>query len=302
MHTPPLEHIIDNSLMSSLAIAAVPVFFAITGYFLHSDDETQLISKSRSMLYKVFKTWLATNLIYFLYKSLLGHQPFPSWSSVGDFFILGMNNEGVLWYLLALLYTLIILHIIFLLRVHRLVYYLPILLFPTILLGRYSFVLGSEYSILSDFNFLMNGLPYVSLGFFIRKYQHQFLHWNWEVFTLLFLILNAIEVAALADLAQNYFGRYLFTMPLVVSIFCLFLKNPNFGRGSSSELIGRKYAGNIYYFHWLVIYALRFFFDRLGVFDAYYQHIGFIYVFLITLLLAYLIVKIQDKLGWHILR
>lgn len=181
------------------------------------------------MLKKVSKTCLITNLIYFTYHSLMGKQIYQSQDDVLEFLTFGLSNSGPLWYLLALLYTLAILSLIFHYGYARFIQYLPLLLFPTILLGRYAFVLGARGTILIDFNVLMTGLPYVSLGYCIHQYKHRLSTWNWELLCLLFLSLNIIETAALEAYTSAYSGRYFFTMPLSMSIFCLFLCNQSWG-------------------------------------------------------------------------
>lgn len=304
IHTPPLERTINSSLMSVIAMAAVPIFFAITGYFLYStDQQTNLAVKTKKMLIKVLRIWLVTNVFYFIYHTALGKILYRSWSDLGSFFAFGMINEGVLWYLHALVYTLVILYLLFKIKAYRVIDFLPLLGFVTLLLGRYSFLLGAEGTILLDFNVLSCGLPYVTLGFYIHKHERVIVKYNWEVIFVVILCFSWLEMSILGDISENFWGRYFFTMPLTAAFLSLAVSHKEFGRGSFFSVIGKKYSGNIYYFHFCIIYILRVLVDKIFPFTSkYYEDIGFILVFCFSLLLAHGIVWVQDRLNWSILR
>ncbi|KGO01694.1 hypothetical protein HQ48_00790 [Porphyromonas sp. COT-290 OH3588] len=303
IHTPPLEHVINSSLMSPIAVAAVPVFFAITGYFLYTDRREDLVPRTKKMLFKSIKIWIITNIVYFLYHTAMGKILYSSWSDVGSFFILGMTNEGILWYLYALVNTLIIIYLLFNIKAYKAIYFLPLLGFITLFLGKYSFLLGSEETILLDFNFLGCGLPYVALGFCIHRYESVLLKYSWLDLTAVILIFNWIEMALLGSLADQYWGRFFFTMPLTGAFLCLAISRKEYGAESIFATIGKKYSGNIYYFHFLIIYIFRVVIDKVLPFTSdFYQNVGFILVFFASLIVAQGIVWIQDRFQWDILR
>ena len=89
-----------------LASLAVPLFFAITGYFLYHEDECTLRKKIVHSLGKLVPITLGLHLIYLFLPHgfrALGQ----SWQYYAKWLLVGMNNNEVhLWYLSALIYAL----------------------------------------------------------------------------------------------------------------------------------------------------------------------------------------------------
>lgn len=79
--------------------------------------------------------------------------------------------KGHLWYLGAILYVLIIMHIFDKLKIEKcLVFAAPFLLMGDLILGKYSvLLLGREFPYILVCNFLFVGIPYFCIGRLIRS-------------------------------------------------------------------------------------------------------------------------------------
>lgn len=82
----------------------------------------------------------------------------------------------------------------------------------------------------------------------------------------------------------------------------LFLSHKNFGQGTWLEVIGEKYSGNIYYFHMAVIFGWTQLNSHSPLLLKIYDYGGALIVTLISLGIAWVVVKVQDKLGYRILK
>ena len=93
-------------------------------------------------------------------------------------------------------------------------------------------------------------------------------------------------------------GSFLFA----VALFFTGITHKGFGTGSWAETVGAKYSGNIYYFHIAVATVIAPIFIKTWGRGSFYMQTGAIWVFAASLLLAFVIVKLQDRLGIHILQ
>ncbi|MDY3090658.1 MAG: hypothetical protein SOW66_06035 [Porphyromonas sp.] len=301
MHSPPFESFVDNTLFAPFALVAVPIFYAITGYFLFSPEPQTVKRRSQKMLTKALGLTLSTNLLYFGLHLFVAPREYElSWQGVLNFLAFGTTIEGVLWYLLSLVYALGFYTLIFSLRLGR--YLGPIAVIMGVsglLLGRYSFVLGAPGTILVDINAFSVAIPYVTLGYYIKKHEKWLMNFRWELPLLLLICLSFIEVFALRGMSA-YWGRFALTLPLALGIICFAIQHKDFGTGSATANCGKRYSGLIYYFHYIGIYAFRFITDCALHIDIFYQDMGFVYIFLFALVLAIAVDKAQNTLGWKI--
>lgn len=303
IHTPPFEHDVDKGLFAPLGIVAVPIFYAITGYFLYTPDRNKLRARTQAMLRKVFISYVAISAYYVVLHMFVAPNNYElTWSNIREFLVHGMTFEGVLWYVHALLYTLVFYWLIARFGLQRLLPYLAVvMLLLGLLLGRYAFLLGSEGTILLDFNAVSVAIPYVTLGYLVKRHEDCLLRIKWELPLLLLFVLSLLEVFILKGMTSSYWGRFAFTLPFALAIMCFTLQHKSFGEGSLTAACGNRYSGLIYYLHFTFIYFMRFFMDRVCPIDIYYQEMGFVYIFLMTLGLAWLVDKLQDKLGYKVI-
>lgn len=150
--------------------AAVPCFFIISGYFLYQEDEQSLQRIKRSFV-KVGTILLWSSVLYALFK-LITTSINISYRDIIDFVLFNVNPFGYhLWYLSAYMYVLVIFYICVKEHVVNLLFIVsPLLLLADLILGKYSLLtLGIELNYIYIRNFLFVGIPYFSIGVFIKK-------------------------------------------------------------------------------------------------------------------------------------
>ena len=171
--------------------------------------------------------------------------------------------------------------------------------------GKYSFLLSAYngQSLIYVFNSISYALPFMSAGYLIKKHEDKLpSRLPYVLITLLSLIIAITEQPLLRHVGCNlgdgpYIGSFLFA----IALFTTSLFHKSLGSGSWAEVIGAKYSGNIYYFHIAVATIIEKGFSQMGIGPLYMQT-GAIWVFAGSLLLAYILIKLQNQLGIHILQ
>ena len=163
--------------------------------------------------------------------------------------------KGHLWYLGAILYVLIIMHIFDKLKIEKcLVFAAPFLLMGDLILGKYSvLLLGREFPYILVRNFLFVGIPYFCIGRLIRngfgqKVKKKVL----AIFLIVFSATSLLERFALVSLNVNSArDHYISTTLLAITVFLFTLQCH--GSNKTLALIGRKYSTWLYILHALLI-------------------------------------------------
>lgn len=296
-----------------IAQLAVPTFFMITGYFLYTEDKEKLISRLSGSIKKVLIVMLITHLVY----TLVGWQDIPSVTDYviwAKWILLGQGfPSGHLWYLTALVETLILFYIVARLGYGRYIGY-----FASFWLLRFVFadyrmlIFGSPDSFLSA-NALFIGIPCVATGWAVRKHQAKLLAKDcWLALALatvgLSLVLKGLSLYSMRNLSSLLWSFTpptiemfdtattillpVFRLVMVVSIFLFALQHSDWGKGGKLEYIGKNLSGNIYYWHALAI-TLVFLSVSYQVFDNF----GALLATIISTIFAYLVVWVQRKAG-----
>lgn len=295
----------------SLPGASVDVFFIISGYFLYSSDLERVWASIRKSSRKILIAILILQPFYSLYMRELGLirlEQFPPLESPMPWVLWLVQGyspiaSGHLWFLQALLYSLLSFGLFLRLTKGR---WVP-LLFPLLigmgLLGPFrEFFFGKETSIFI-FNFLTRALPSLALGYWAHQHQGSLLRHSWLTIFVLGLILSGLEMLLWrfgAGWAGGSSWIYLLFMPF--ALFMLFLQYPDFGKGSWPAAVGMYYAGNIYYFHKVYFLLWEHFNPQYPLLEQIYQQAGGLIVFLLSVPTAWAIIKLQDRLGWNLLR
>ena len=288
-----------------LTLSAVPIFFLISGYFLYSPDESKSAGRAWRSIKKIIPIFLIVTLIYWLMILPNHGNTVRSWEQVWHFLIYGQLTTVHLWFLMAMLQGLCVLGLALHWRLGRYLWVFVPLMLTALLGGRYSFLItgGEQQNLIYVFNSVSYALPFMSAGYLIKKYEDKIpTHFPWVVLTLLMMALAIVEQPLLRSYGYNdgegpYIGSFLFA----VALFFTGITHKGFGTGSWAETVGAKYSGNIYYFHIAVATVIAPIFIKLGA-GSFYMQTGAIWVFAASLLLAFVIVKLQDRLGIHILQ
>lgn len=189
---------------------AVPIFFMITGYF-YSDLKRQ--AKQLIQIKKNLVLFAVSNLLYFLwglcisilkdgYTAKYFVQTINTQSLLTWVFFNDSPFAGHLWYLGAILYVLLIVLILDSMLPNygmKVLYCLtPILLIMDLLFGKYSLLLlQKEFPVFLTRNFLCMGIPYFTIGNFLREHDNQVRLFGSKKFLLVLLILLCIFTTAI---------------------------------------------------------------------------------------------------------
>ena len=277
------------------------LFFAITGYFLYSED----LEKVQSRIWKSIKKVIP--IMIFLQIFYLPLAP-PNWDSLVLMFnwaFMGIANfgSGHLWYLTSLLFSLITFSIFLKCFKGRLIPMLFLGVLGWILLEHYRYFIDGKEQSVYVFNFISRALPFLAMGYWVRANETTLLKHSWLNIYLLLFVLSSLEYLLVLTLSGGHtHGGLIEVFPLRLAFFMLLLSYKDFGKGTCLETIGEKYSGNIYYFHMAVIIGWKALNAHSPLLSEIYEYGGAFIVFFISLGIAWLVVKLQDLIGYHVLK
>ncbi|MFR9603344.1 MAG: acyltransferase family protein [Rikenellaceae bacterium] len=249
--------------LTSLNKVAVPCFFMISGFFIYTPDRETMGGRLRSTLSKVWRITLWSSAIYIIIHLFsFGVEGFNK-NALSRFVFYNLPPFGVhLWYLFAYIYLLGILR--YANRkgvINKLFITIPFLLLLSVLLGRYSFLIGHNHSMPIELtrNFFFAALPYFMLGAYLKTKRERIekISRRAAIFvTLALVLLSASELWVHTSVGLRTRGDFFVTTPmLATSLLILFMKIPQ-RRDNIFSKIGRKDSLYIYIFHIAVIRML----------------------------------------------
>ena len=264
---------------------ATELFFAITGYFLYSSD----LHKVQVRIWKSVKK--ALTITIFLQLFYLPLAP-PQWSSpvvLSNWALMGIANFDAvhLWYLSALLYSLMIFSLFLKCFKGRFVPILFVGVIGWMLLGDYRYFIDGKEGSIYLFNFISRALPFLAMGYWIRAHEMRLLQRKYLNIYFLLLVLSCLEAVIVYLLSGGHTsGGVIEIFPLRFAFFMLVLSYKDLGKGTWLETIGTKYSGNIYYFHMAVILGWKALNVYSPLLQKVYDYAGAWVVFVISLLVA----------------
>lgn len=247
--------------IKTAARVAVPLFFLISGFFCVAEDEEQWRKRIKKFLFLIVGANILF-LIWRLFLSIYGGYTAKfvadlcSWKNWLIFIFLNDSVVGYhLWYLGAILYVTIIYRWLQSKGCAKaLVRISPVLLFCGIVLGKYSkLLLGVDVPVVLSRNWLFVGLPFYTLGAYVRENEKQVKERLSNVALLsligIFTLLGMAEKFMLQSLERNVVGDVFLSTPfLAMSCFILAVKHMDAGKNRIA-VIGRKYITMIYIAH-----------------------------------------------------
>ena len=299
--------------IEALSWIAVPIFFMITGYF-YVDIQNQ--KRELSQIKKVLLLCVFSNVLYFLWKlfwelcegSVQIHSLLVQMFNPKSLLKLLAFNQSPfresLWYFSAILYVLIIIY--FLNRVFAnnsgriLLIVTPFLLLMNLVFGNYSLLLLQRtFPLFVTRNFLFVGIPYFSLGLFLRKHKNYIAAFNGKHISLILSTLFFAFTTIVELFLANRFGfiankdHFISTTFLSILVFSAFTSPYWNEKMSFLYNIGRKYSTNIYIFHPIVITILNAFAHRLHICELYVYFRPFV-IYFVSILISVLYIRIQS--------
>lgn len=252
-----------NPYVKQIYLIAVPIFYMITGYFLLSDNSSHSVHRIKKNLKKAVRITIVANIVYAIINYLvfrLTHYNF--WELI----LFGDAISGHLWYLTALIESLIVLWVIKRFGLIKVVPYIIIAgLILNLIFGSYYWLffqvppripIAGIYTILDiNRNFFTTALPFMLIGGYIGRGRvwpkRQAFLW-----VTVFIVLTTLEykyVVLMSD-SWNLNGCVLIsTVFLSIAVFQLFLNlnHPSFFIRKTSSW-GQKYSLDIYIYHMMV--------------------------------------------------
>ena len=283
----------------------VELFFAITGYFLYTAD----LGKVQSRIWKSVKKVIPIIFILQVFYNLIvppGFGPITSsyWLYI-QWIFMGFStfDSGHLWYLTALLLGLLCFGGYLRIMKGRRVPLLFLLILPWIFIGPYRMLLFDKPESIFVFNFLTRAVPFLAMGYWVRANEENLLKYRWINIFFLVLTLMGIECLVTWCLSgYKYAASAIALFPMPFAAFMLMLSYKSLGQGTWLETIGEKYSGHIYYFHIAVIIGWKALNAHSPLLSEIYEYGGAFIVFFISLGIAWLVVKLQDLIGYHVLK
>lgn len=293
------------SLLSPVTSTAVPIFFLISGYYYPLLVGSRFSSHIRKLLVMVIGS--STLFGVYFFSNAFRHGTLTEW--IAATFSLDVIVENILkdldlfgghlWFIWASIYDLLLLRLLDKFGLSKsLSFIVPILL---LIFFAFNFTPYDD----DVRNWLFMGLPCMCIGRWIREDEKKWL----KVFSTprccrAIAVVSFILICAEFSVQRFFLGflprnMYIFTLPLVVSVFYMALRNPDFGKDSFVSKIGHRYSAFIYIIHYLINCLFS---SYLGYFDGWKKYIVYpVVVFMISLLMAMLWGKLKSfmlkKLG-----
>lgn len=287
----------------------VPIFFIITGYFLWSPCPHTLADRCLSTIRKTLPILAILTVVYYLIDPLADEAlKNPIMWFRWLFVSIPNRYGGPLWYLTAIIWAMVAIFILAKISKKDIMIwggqYLPLLTLIGCIIGRYRFLFSGEESSYFVLNFVSYALPGLAAGMLLKRHENKLLSSS-SLLSLLpisiFCLCLERWIIEMTSEGLAIMGPFIMLYPtaFLVTLFALYLKDVQFS-GIITK-IGKRYSGNIYYWHMIFVFAL----DQLSIRYGngfFYQEFGVIYVFVLSLLFSIFIVWIQDKLNIRIFR
>lgn len=252
IHTPQPAYI--EPYIDPIRRCAVPVFFIISGYLTYGKTDIDNIIRKR--LKSIFRIFCWSLLLYFILKVLHDglHDVINILLHTFKSFIC-CNNIIIaepLWYIHAYLYVLAIIWVVNKYNLYRFLFFVtPILLVTGLCLGKYHEIIAENYiPIYYSRNFILTGLPFFSIGLFIKK-NEVLIQKNTNKYAVMLAFIIFCIAGMLCNISfgmHNKIGDiYITTIFASISlfIFCIKLK----AKENALSRIGRQDNLYIYIFH-----------------------------------------------------
>ncbi len=252
----------SNEYIFLFSKLAVPIFLAISGYFLFDPDTFISKDKIKRGIIKTLRLILEVDALYLLYYVVqyLLTGIFALNINSPIFFLttvfVGGNLCPPAWYLNAYVEALLVLYLflfVFKFRENTLRLIAVLAFVLSLVLGRYSVFVFNGYSFPKDWifaNFFTLGVPFVLLGAYINKYKTFLIENAFRI--SVFALMSFVAEIKLYQRTATYGGiGYTaitsFLMVIAVMTFCLKFE---MGGGKLVD-IGKRYSLPIYTLHYM---------------------------------------------------
>lgn len=275
---------------------AVPLFFAISGYFVYGTMtwEKRIIRFSKILLC-VSILYLLKTEVYCYYST--SEIWIPTSKNIIDFFLFNDVAFSLhLWYLPAYIYVLVIAYIIDIKGLWRISqwFILPLLLTNVIIKYNIAGICPCEVQYYRNAFFL--GLPYFLMGALLRESYHKISKWRNKLRILLPVFIVILLILRYYIVGYSLMILIMKEIDLLLLTWTIFLSSIIFTqtRGNIISNIGCRYAIYIYIFHVLIMQACEVMAMQLPEsIRLIYMYINPFVVFLLSIVITYFMDKLR---------
>lgn len=263
----------------------------ISGYFYKKDNVKRQIKKIAILFIEANILYCVWDLVYGLFS---GNSPVLNVQSLLKFAVLNESPfSGHLWYLGAILYTLITVYLLDKIGHQKLMYWItPVLLIGDLLLGKYSlFIFGREFPYILVRNWLFVGIPFFSIGMLMKDERFRIGKWGIPVFALTTVLERYLLVSNDLNATRD---QYISTVFLAIAVFSFALEYKGKVNNKLSQ-IGRDYSTWIYIIHPIFITIFTWLMSKIGT-QQVWGYIGPIVIFAVSLMFVASVSQIKNKL------
>lgn len=246
-----------GTLVQCASRFCVPFFFMISGYFCYRGNTNCQLQKK---IQHIFLITLGATALYVIIALLFGGGGVTSVTcrQVGYWLIFNQPLIIVeqMWFLFALLYDYILFAAMEKMNWQLLSkIFIPIGIGTYIVLAQGAHLRGVVIPNPIYRNFLIEGFPFFSLGYWLHRDEKQICMSN--NFLYIMIAITTLLCPIERFLMKRDFGVNIVTFPQVIFIFLYCIKNPGKGENSRISILGLKYSMYVYIFHPMVWHSLE---------------------------------------------
>lgn len=273
---------IAGKVLYGLARFAVPLFFAISGYFVYNSDNEKVKRQLRLKIIHILNLFAITEVLYLVFhlvKACIEYEQISGaiiWikdsftvNNIGLFIIFQKTIIGdISWFLVALIMCYLVTYIVSEFSLWKKTCYLiPVLLIINVCLGEISpLIWHNNVNWYWISNFWLLGFPCYALGYFIRIYKNKFI----EISTnrVILMMIGSILLNLLERIGTKGSQFFISNIPFMVGGLILCLKYPiPTRRFSILRFIGKELSFGVYIVHPIIRDIYKLIFKRIGIIE-----------------------------------
>ena len=274
-----------GKIIYGVARFAVPLFFAISGYFVYNEKGVKVIGVLPSKIKRTAAIFLGTEILYFVWHISESFFTYGSIKGIIEWlgtkftienivcFILFQNTliGDVSWFLVALIMCYLVTFLIARYNVWKKVALLSIpLLFANVLLGIWGAIIGVKIQWYWCSNFWLLGFPCYVVGFWLRMSEGIIV----KLLTSRRIAICILGLGGLAVVERAVTGEsqlYFSNIPFMICCFVFCLRYPDFPKDKillkSIGSLGERDSFGVYILHPIVRDVLRIIAERIEISD-----------------------------------
>ena len=259
-------HPVATFIVKCFSAQAVPFFMITSGFFAANKINREV--NLRNVVKLCIQNWLSIycvwSILWLPYYIRLYYMEYPDASAIYRFLLIVrrifFSGQGVYWYLLVLAEAVFVVWFFVHFHKEKMLYFLGTIgLILGVLYDANVTTMGMDvmhkciYALFSwSNNVFMKGIPYVALGYFLRKSKEQLHFESWKLAIIYF-------VASIGTVLLYILGKEQWLCLYPIQAGCLFLMACQPIRGEISKslcLTCRNMSSAIYFLHTVFIYGI----------------------------------------------